>query len=99
MSLSPAIIVLWIYVVLLVVGGLMGFLKARSTISLISSIVFAIPLAVCAATGKGGVTAPILIGILLVIFGIRFAGKKKFMPSGLMFIVSAIALVALLVLR
>ena len=40
--------VLWIYIVLLVAGGLMGFLKAKSKISLIMSLAFATPLALCA---------------------------------------------------
>ena len=33
--------VLWIYIVLLLVGGLIGFLKAKSKVSLITSAVFA----------------------------------------------------------
>src|SRR5437868_2997629 len=33
--------VLWIYIALLVVGGLMGFIKGKSKISLISSVLFA----------------------------------------------------------
>ena len=33
--------VLWVYIVLLLVGGLIGFLKAKSKVSLISSTVFA----------------------------------------------------------
>ena len=38
-------LVLWIYIVLLVAGGLTGFLKAKSKISLIMSLAFALPLA------------------------------------------------------
>jgi len=33
--------VLWIYIVLLLIGGLIGFLKAKSKVSLITSAVFA----------------------------------------------------------
>ena len=33
--------VLWVYIVLLLVGGLIGFFKAKSKVSLISSSVFA----------------------------------------------------------
>ncbi len=43
--------------------------------------------------------AEILIGVLAVVFGIRFAKGKKFMPSGLMVSVSVIVLVALLLLH
>ena len=41
-------IILWIYIALLVAGGLMGFLKAKSKASLIMSLAFALPLALCA---------------------------------------------------
>ena len=40
--------VLWIYIALLVAGGLIGFLKAKSKMSLIMSLAFAVPLALCA---------------------------------------------------
>jgi len=42
-------LVLWIYIVLLVVGGLIGFLKAKSKVSLIMSAIFAALLAMCAS--------------------------------------------------
>ncbi len=91
-------LILWIYVALLVVGGLMGLLKAGSKVSLIMSVAFAVPIALEAA-GVLHVAhlADILIGALLVVFGIRFAKGKKFMPAGLMVIVSAAALVLRLV--
>jgi uncharacterized membrane protein (UPF0136 family) len=94
------IIVLWIYIVLLVCGGLMGFLKAGSKISLIMSVAFAIPLALCAL----GYLAPfyiaeILVGVLALVFGMRYARGKKFMPSGFMGLLSLLVLAALLLLR
>jgi uncharacterized membrane protein (UPF0136 family) len=97
--LSP-VIVLWIYIVLLLAGGLMGFLKAGSKISLISSVVFAVPLALCALR----VIAPfyiadILISILALVFVVRYAKGKKFMPSGFMILLSILVLTALLLLH
>ena len=86
--------ILWIYVGLLVAGGLVGFLMAKSKASIIASVAFAIPLSLCAANV---ITAPrvadVLLGFLLVFFGMRFAKSKKFMPGGLMAIASAAALV------
>ena len=100
MALPPSVIILWVYIVLLIVGGLMGFLKAGSKISLITSVVFAIPLALVALKMLAPFyIAEILIGVLAVVFGIRFAKGKKFMPSGLMVSVSIIVLVALLLLH
>ena len=85
--------ILWIYIVLLVIGGLIGFLKAKSEISLIMSVAFAAALSLCAA----GVifqpyVADILLAALLVVFAMRLAKTKKFMPAGLMLLVTIIVL-------
>jgi uncharacterized membrane protein (UPF0136 family) len=85
--------VLWIYIILLLVGGLIGFLKAGSKVSLITSAVFAALLTLCAldVVFKSYV-ASILLAVLLVVFAIRLAKTKKFMPSGMMLVVTGIAL-------
>ena len=85
--------VLWIYIVLLVVGGLIGFLKAKSQVSLIMSAAFAAALSLCAA----GIifqpyVADILLAALLVVFAMRLVKTKKFMPAGFMLIITIIAL-------
>jgi len=88
--------VLWIYIVLLLVGGLIGFLKANSKVSLITSAVFAAVLVLTQA----GIFDPrvarqlanVLLAILLVVFAVRLAKTKKFMPSGLMLLVTIAAL-------
>lgn len=92
--------ILWVYIALLLVGGLMGFLKAGSKISLIVSAVFAVLLALCAT----GVIQPfwvtdVLVGLLLAVFVMRFAKGRKFMPSGLMVALSAVMLAVLLFVR
>jgi uncharacterized membrane protein (UPF0136 family) len=87
-------IVLWIYIGFLVLGGLIGFLKAKSKMSLIMSLAFAIPLALCALNILQVKYLPeILIGFLLIFFGARFAKSKKIMPAGLMTFLSVAALV------
>ncbi|HEU5071928.1 MAG TPA: TMEM14 family protein [Verrucomicrobiae bacterium] len=89
--------VLWIYVVLLVVGGLIGFFKARSKVSLYMSIGFAAALAACAINGfldakLARSLADVLMVLLLVVFAMRLAKTKKFMPAGMMLIVTIAAL-------
>jgi uncharacterized membrane protein (UPF0136 family) len=89
--------VLWAYIILLLVGGLMGFFKAKSKVSLITSAVFAAILVLAVSPGifQPG-TARILVNailaLLLVVFAVRLAKTKKFMPSGLMLVVTIAAL-------
>ena len=85
--------VLWVYIVLLVAGGLVGFLKAGSKASLIASASFAAALILCAI----GVISPprvadILLAVLLVFFALRLTKTKKFMPNGLMLVLTIAAL-------
>src|SRR5438874_10664280 len=85
--------VLWIYIILLIIGGLIGFLKAKSKVSLIMSVSFAAALSLCAA----GIifqpyVADILLAVLLVVFAMRLVKTKKVMPAGLMMIVTILAL-------
>ena len=85
--------VLWVYIVLLVAGGLLGFLKAGSKASLIASASFAAALILCAI----GVifqphVADIILAVLLVFFAVRLTKSKKFMPNGLMLVLTIAAL-------
>ena len=87
--------ILWVYIALLVVGGLIGLIKAGSKISLITSLIFALGLALFAA----GVVvwepgADVLLLVLLLAFVLRYGRKRKFMPSGLMLILTLAALLA-----
>jgi uncharacterized membrane protein (UPF0136 family) len=85
--------VLWIYIVFLVIGGLIGFLKAKSKISLILSVAFAVALSLCAA----GIifqkyVADLLLMTLVAVFAHRLIKTKKFMPAGMMMVVTILAL-------
>ena len=85
--------ILWIYIVLLVIGGLMGFFKGKSRVSLVMSVSFAAALSLCAAQIIfRAYVADILLAVLLVVFGLRLAKTKKFMPSGMMLIITLAAL-------
>lgn len=92
--------ILWFYIVLLVAGGLIGFFKAGSKVSLITSVLFAAALSLC-ALGVLNVPrlADILMAVLIAVFGVRLARTKKFMPSGLMLAVTVVALALRQMLR
>jgi uncharacterized membrane protein (UPF0136 family) len=86
--------ILWVYIVLLVVGGLIGFLKAKSQVSLIMSVSFAVALIITTVLAQptSRHVADILMAALLVVFTIRLAKTKKFMPSGMMLAITVAAL-------
>lgn len=92
--------VLWVYIVLLLIGGTMGLIKAGSKVSLITSAIFAALLALCAtAVIRPFYLADVFLALLVIVFGIRFAKGRKFIPSGLMLVLSVIVLTVLLVDR
>ncbi len=85
--------ILWVYIVLLVAGGIMGFVKAGSKMSLLTSLAFAALLALCNANIiHVQHLADIILAILIVFFGWRFAKSKKLMPMGMMAILTAVTL-------
>jgi uncharacterized membrane protein (UPF0136 family) len=92
-------VVVWIYTALLLVGGLIGFLKAGSRASLIASGTSAIPLVLTAAGILPFLAAPVVLAALVVVFGIRLANTGKFMPSGMLLAVTVLALAVVWALR
>jgi len=94
---SIADLVFWVYIVLLLLGGLFGFYKGKSKISLITSAVSA---ALLVLTALPGVFQPsfarglanVIMAVLLVVFAIRLAKTKKFMPGGLMLVLTILVL-------
>jgi len=85
--------VLWIYIVLLVAGGAMGYFKAGSKASLITSVSFAVALSM---SSLGLIFQPhvadIILAVLLVFFAIRLGKSRKFMPNGMMLILTVVTL-------
>jgi uncharacterized membrane protein (UPF0136 family) len=87
------IAILWIYIVLLVAGGVVGFVKAQSKMSLVTSLSFAALLVLCAVRIiPDPRVADIILVVLLIFFGMRVIKTKKFMPMGLMTLSTILAL-------
>jgi uncharacterized membrane protein (UPF0136 family) len=86
--------ILWVYIVLLLIGGMIGFFKAKSHVSLIMSVAFAVALIITTVLSQpiSRQLADILMAALLIVFTIRLIKTKKFMPSGLMLIITVAAL-------
>ncbi len=85
-----------IYAILLIGGGIMGFVKAHSTISLLTGITSGVLILILLNKSKKKpklsydyITAISLI--LGLFFAYRFALHNVFMPSGLMLMLSAIS--------
>ncbi len=90
--------ILWIYIVLLLAGGLFGFFKAGSKVSLLTASISAALLVISTlpmftVQFRRGM-ADAIMAALLVVFTIRLSKTKKFMPSGLMLVLTAAALAA-----
>ena len=89
---------LWIYTVLLFVGGIIGFKKAGSKASLISGLLSGIVIAgglllTCSQPRIGFSIIAIASFALIGAFVMRFKKTQKFMPSGMLLILSIAACV------
>lgn len=89
---------LGLYALLLGVGGVMGFVKARSHASLISGLLSAgfavVALGLSLMRNRFGFPLGALLAVVLfVLFGYRYAiHNRRFMPSGLLAAVSLVVL-------
>ena len=86
--------------ILVAVGGVMGFIKAKSKVSLIAGLVSAVLLVIAYVIslphphhGMAGGAA--VCAILCVVFGIRLKKTGKFMPAGMLLILCGLELLLL----
>jgi len=80
---------LLLYAVVVIAGGIMGYVKAQSKPSLISGLISGIALLIAGVItfqsyNAGMTLATILAVALLIVFVLRFRKTNKFMPAGLM---------------
>jgi uncharacterized membrane protein (UPF0136 family) len=99
-------VVIWVYGALILLGGIVGFIKAKSKPSLIAGGISGAVLLACGwavwndsegARDFGLWFAVALAIILMMFFAARFMKSKKIMPAGLMAGLSFAALVMLVV--
>lgn len=93
-----ALITILVYAFVVIFGGVFGYLKAKSKMSLISGILsgtalLTIWLFISPIPTKLGL-ATAIAAVLLITFIIRFVRSRKFMPAGLMMLLSLAAIIA-----
>ena len=87
-----------VYGLALLVGGIMGFVKAHSKYSLIVGVLSGLLIFLCVKVGSSNFKAGYLFTasislVLAMFFSLRFASTHAFMPGGLMLILSTITYV------
>jgi uncharacterized membrane protein (UPF0136 family) len=85
-----------VYALLVAIGGVIGYVKAKSNQSLISGLGSGVALAIAWYISLQNPTTGLALAAaiavaLLVVFALRFRATKKFMPAGLLAIVSLAA--------
>jgi uncharacterized membrane protein (UPF0136 family) len=89
---------IWVYGVIMILGGVMGYVRVGSKASLLSGVGLGLGLL---ASGYGVwhgsensiVAAEIIALLLLVLFAIRYAKKRRFMPAGMLAVLSLVAVI------
>ncbi|MBD2296603.1 hypothetical protein H6G06_24755 [Anabaena sphaerica FACHB-251] len=89
------------YGILALVGGIIGYIQAKSKVSLMSGSISGLLLlfaGYCQLQGQtwGLTLAAFVTAILVVFFAFRLAKIRKFMPAGLMIIFGMLTLVIIL---
>lgn len=92
---QTATISLLVFGILVSLGGVFGFLKAKSKASLLSGLISGALLITCHSMSRrnpesGFLCGMVVTGLLIVVFGIRLFKTKKFMPSGMLLVLSIV---------
>jgi len=90
---------LFIFGVLTIAGGIMGYVKARSVVSIVAGGISGVLLALAGHfVGTGKVQLGLILGLVVSLalagqFVSKFLKTHKFMPAGMMSVLSVIGLV------
>ena len=98
---NPGVVAAIAYGILVIVGGIIGYVQAQSKASLISGIISGLLLIIAGVMqlqgqGLGLILAIVVTIALIIVFALRLAKTRKFMPAGLMTALGVAALVVML---
>lgn len=98
---NPGIIAAIAYGILAIIGGVIGYIQAQSKASLISGSISGLLLIFGGVMQLQGRTWGLILSaavtvVLIIVFAIRLAKTRKFMPAGLMTALGVAALVIML---
>lgn len=86
---TPSILAAFLYGIFTLIGGIMGYVKSRSKISLISgcfsgTLLLSGALAALKGNTWGLTLAIIITTLLVIVFVVRWLKTRKVMPAGMM---------------
>jgi uncharacterized membrane protein (UPF0136 family) len=76
------------YGLFVALGGIMGYLKAKSRVSLTSGLGSAVALWIAAFQSLSNLLGGLIASVLTIFFSLRWIKTRAFMPAGLMSILS-----------
>lgn len=97
LTMNSSLIAALIYGILAIIGGIIGYIKANSQVSLFSGVISGLLLILAAYFQIQGQAWALILAVLVTVslvifFALRLAKTRKFMPAGLMVILGVLAL-------
>ena len=91
-------IIVWVYSALMAVGGVIGYVKVRSKASLLAGLGFGLMLlasgyGVWQGSRQSLMASAVMAALLVAIFAVRLAKTRRFMPAGVLAVLSTAALI------
>lgn len=89
---------IWVYGTIMILGGVMGFVKVGSKASLLAGVGMGIALlasgfGVWRGSASSLIVAEVIAALLMVLFAVRLAKTRRFMPAGMLAVLSVVAVV------
>jgi len=93
--------VVWVYAVVMAVGGVFGYLKVHSKASLLSGVGFGLILLVSGygvwlGSKESLVASAVIAALLVIIFAVRVVKTRRMVPAGILALLSVATLVIFL---